>query len=62
MMYLIPKILKDGEVEHDGRYIEDPAPRRSTRARCRSRTRRSIMACTRNDTLVTAGSRASARW
>jgi alkanesulfonate monooxygenase SsuD/methylene tetrahydromethanopterin reductase-like flavin-dependent oxidoreductase (luciferase family) len=55
-MYLIPKILKDGEVEHDGEYIQipkrpiHPSPMQDPHPQL-------YMACTRADTLTTAGAR-----
>jgi len=56
MMYLIPKILKDGEVEHDGRYVK--IPRRPIHPSPVQEPHPPLyMACTRGETLVTAGSR-----
>jgi alkanesulfonate monooxygenase SsuD/methylene tetrahydromethanopterin reductase-like flavin-dependent oxidoreductase (luciferase family) len=55
-MYLIPKILRDGEVEHDGTYIKipkrpiHPSPMQDPHPPL-------YMACTRADTLRTAGAR-----
>lgn len=55
-MYLIPKILKDGEVEHDGTYIKipkrpiHPSPLQDPHPPL-------YMACTREATLEMAGSR-----
>ena len=55
-MYLIPKILKDGEVEHDGEYVK--IPRRPIHPSPLQNPHPPIyMACTRPETLVTAGSR-----
>jgi len=55
-MYLIPKILKQGEIEHDGQYVKiphrpiHPSPVQDPHPPI-------YMACTRADTLRTAGSR-----
>ena len=55
-MYLIPKILKQGEIEHDGTYVKipqrpiHPSPKQDPHPQL-------YMACTRADSLVTAGSR-----
>jgi alkanesulfonate monooxygenase SsuD/methylene tetrahydromethanopterin reductase-like flavin-dependent oxidoreductase (luciferase family) len=55
-MYLIPKILKHGEVEHDGRFVKiphrpiHPSPLQDPHPPV-------YMACTRPETLETAGSR-----
>jgi len=55
-MYLIPKILKHGEIEHDGQFVKipfrpiHPSPMQDPHPPI-------YMACTRADTLVTAGSR-----
>jgi alkanesulfonate monooxygenase SsuD/methylene tetrahydromethanopterin reductase-like flavin-dependent oxidoreductase (luciferase family) len=55
-MYLIPQILRDGEVEHDGTYIKipkrpiHPSPMQDPHPPL-------YMACTRADTLKTAGAR-----
>src|SRR6185369_14055444 len=55
-MYLIPKILKDGEIEHDGTYVKipkrpiHPSPMQDPHPQL-------YMACTRADTLTTAGAR-----
>jgi alkanesulfonate monooxygenase SsuD/methylene tetrahydromethanopterin reductase-like flavin-dependent oxidoreductase (luciferase family) len=55
-MYLIPKILKDGEVEHQGTYVQiphrpiHPSPMQDPHPPL-------YMACTRADSLLTAGSR-----
>jgi alkanesulfonate monooxygenase SsuD/methylene tetrahydromethanopterin reductase-like flavin-dependent oxidoreductase (luciferase family) len=56
MMYLIPKILKDGFVEHDGKYVK--IPRRPVHPSPVQEPHPPLyMACTRTDSLVTAGSR-----
>ncbi len=55
-MYLIPKILKQGEIEHDGEYVKiphrpiHPSPKQDPHPQL-------YMACTRADSLITAGSR-----
>jgi alkanesulfonate monooxygenase SsuD/methylene tetrahydromethanopterin reductase-like flavin-dependent oxidoreductase (luciferase family) len=55
-MYLIPKILKQGEIEHDGTYVKiphrpiHPSPMQDPHPPL-------YMACTRADTLRTAGAR-----
>lgn len=55
-MYLIPKILKHGEIEHDGRFVKiphrpiHPSPMQDPHPPI-------YMACTRADTLRTAGDR-----
>jgi alkanesulfonate monooxygenase SsuD/methylene tetrahydromethanopterin reductase-like flavin-dependent oxidoreductase (luciferase family) len=55
-MYLIPKILKDGEVEHDGRFVK--IPRRPIHPSPLQDPHPPLyMACTRPETLETAGSR-----
>ena len=55
-MYLIPKILRDGEVEHDGRFVK--IPRRPIHPSPLQDPHPPLyMACTRADTLATAGSR-----
>jgi len=55
-MYLIPKILKDGEVEHDGAYLK--IPRRPIHPSPMQDPHPPLyMACTRADTLRTAGAR-----
>jgi alkanesulfonate monooxygenase SsuD/methylene tetrahydromethanopterin reductase-like flavin-dependent oxidoreductase (luciferase family) len=55
-MYLIPKILRDGEVEHDGRFVK--IPRRPIHPSPVQDPHPPLyMACTRADTLTTAGSR-----
>ncbi|AXB80312.1 LLM class flavin-dependent oxidoreductase [Novosphingobium sp. P6W] len=55
-MYLIPKILRDGEVEHDGRFVK--IPRRPIHPSPVQDPHPPLyMACTRADTLATAGSR-----
>ncbi len=56
MMHLIPKILKDGFVEHDGDFVKIP-PRPIHPSPVQQPHPPLFMACTRNDTLVTAGSR-----
>jgi len=55
-MYLIPKILKDGEIEHEGRFVQ--IPKRPIHPSPMQDPHPPIyMACTRADTLRTAGSR-----
>lgn len=55
-MYLIPKILRDGEVEHDGQFVKipkrpvHPSPLQDPHPPL-------YMACTKPETLVAAGSR-----
>jgi alkanesulfonate monooxygenase SsuD/methylene tetrahydromethanopterin reductase-like flavin-dependent oxidoreductase (luciferase family) len=56
MMYLIPKILKDGKVEHNGKFVQIP-PRPVHPSTYQTPHPKLFMACTRNDTLVTAGGR-----
>jgi len=55
-MYLIPKILKDGAVEHDGTFIKIP-PRPIHPSPMQDPHPPLYMACTRADTLKTAGAR-----
>jgi alkanesulfonate monooxygenase SsuD/methylene tetrahydromethanopterin reductase-like flavin-dependent oxidoreductase (luciferase family) len=56
MMYLIPKILATGEVEHDGHYVK--IPHRPIHPSPVQKPHPPLyMACTRNDSIVTAGSR-----
>lgn len=55
-MYLIPKIMTQDEIEHDGEYIK--IPRRPIHPKPHQQPHpRLYMACTRMDALVTAGSR-----
>lgn len=55
-MYLIPQILKDGEVEHDGKYIK--IPKRPIHPSPVQEPHPPLyMACTRADTLKAAGGR-----
>jgi len=55
-MYLIPKILKDGEVEHDGKFVK--IPKRPIHPSPLQEPHPPLyMACTRADTLRTAGAR-----
>jgi alkanesulfonate monooxygenase SsuD/methylene tetrahydromethanopterin reductase-like flavin-dependent oxidoreductase (luciferase family) len=55
-MYLIPKIFMEEEIEHDGTYIK--IPRRPIHPKPYQQPHpRMYMACTRADSLVTAGSR-----
>jgi alkanesulfonate monooxygenase SsuD/methylene tetrahydromethanopterin reductase-like flavin-dependent oxidoreductase (luciferase family) len=56
MMYLIPKILKDGKVEHNGKYVQIP-PRPVHPSVHQTPHPKMYMACTRNDSLQTAGGR-----
>ena len=53
-MHLIPKILKDGHVEHDGKYIKIPS-RPIHPSPLQQPHPPLYMACTREHTLVTAG-------
>jgi alkanesulfonate monooxygenase SsuD/methylene tetrahydromethanopterin reductase-like flavin-dependent oxidoreductase (luciferase family) len=55
-MYLIPKILKHGQIEHDGQFVKIPA-RPIHPSPLQDPHPPIYMACTRADTLVTAGSR-----
>jgi len=55
-MYLIPKILKDGHVEHDGKYIKIPS-RPIHPSPLQTPHPPLYMACTRENTLVAAGER-----
>lgn len=56
MMYLIPKILKDGKVEHNGKFVQIPS-RPVHPSTYQTPHPKLFMACTRNDTLVAAGGR-----
>jgi alkanesulfonate monooxygenase SsuD/methylene tetrahydromethanopterin reductase-like flavin-dependent oxidoreductase (luciferase family) len=55
-MYLIPKILKYGEVEHDGEFVKIP-PRPVHPSPLQDPHPPIYVACTRPETLVTAGER-----
>src|SRR5262245_45217754 len=55
-MYLIPKIMVQDEIEHDGRFVK--IPRRPIHPKPYQKPHpKMYLACTRADTLVTAGSR-----
>ncbi len=55
-MYLIPKILKDGHVEHNGKYVQIPS-RPIHPSPLQEPHPPLYMACTREDTLKAAGGR-----
>jgi alkanesulfonate monooxygenase SsuD/methylene tetrahydromethanopterin reductase-like flavin-dependent oxidoreductase (luciferase family) len=56
-MYLIPKILVQDEIEHNGRYVK--IPRRPINPKPYQQPHPPMyLACTRNESLLTAGSRA----
>ncbi len=55
-MYLIPKILKEGKVDHQGRYLQIP-PRPIHPSPLQDPHPPLYMACTRAETLKTAGAR-----
>ena len=55
-MYLIPKIMTQDEIEHDGRFVK--IPRRPIHPKPYQKPHPPMyMACTRDETLLTAGSR-----
>lgn len=56
MMYLIPKILRDGRVEHNGKYVTIPA-RPVHPSPVQSPHPKLYMACSRHDSLSVAGAR-----
>ena len=57
MMYLIPKIMVQDEIEHNGKYVQ--IPRRPIHPKPFQKPHpKMYLACTRDETLLTAGSRA----